>query len=30
MLVDAGLLTRTQRGKWAFYALTRDAQKLLK
>lgn len=30
LLVDAGLLTRTQRGKWAFYALTKDAQKLLK
>lgn len=30
LLVDARLLTRTQRGKWAFYALTKDAQKLLK
>lgn len=30
LLVDAGLLTRAQRGKWAFYALTKDAQKLLK
>lgn len=30
LLVDAGLLTRTQRGKWAFFALTKDAQKLLK
>jgi ArsR family transcriptional regulator len=30
MLVDAGLLTRTQRGKWAYYALTKDAQKILK
>ena len=30
LLVEAGLLTRTQRGKWAFYALTKDAQKLLK
>ena len=30
MLVDAGLLTRTQRGKWAYYALTKEAQKILK
>jgi ArsR family transcriptional regulator len=30
LLVEAGLLTRTQRGKWAFYALTADAKKLLK
>jgi len=30
LLVDSGLLTRTQRGKWAFYALTKDAQKLLR
>ena len=30
MLVDAGLLSRTQRGKWAYYALTKDAQKILK
>lgn len=30
LLVDAELLTRTQRGKWAYYALTKDAQKLLK
>jgi ArsR family transcriptional regulator len=30
LLVEAGLLTRTQRGKWAYYALTKDAQKLLK
>ena len=30
MLVDAGLLTRTQRGKWAYYALTKDAQRILK
>jgi ArsR family transcriptional regulator len=30
LLVEAGLLTRTQRGKWAFYALTQDAKRLLK
>jgi len=30
LLVDAGLLSRTQRGKWAYYALTKDAQKILK
>jgi len=30
LLVEAGLLTRTQRGKWAFYTLTPDARKLLK
>ena len=30
LLVEAGLLTRTQRGKWAYYALTKNAQKLLK
>ena len=30
LLVAAGLLTRSQRGKWAYYALTKDAQKLLK
>jgi ArsR family transcriptional regulator len=30
ILVDAGLLTRTQRGKWAFYALTADATSLLR
>lgn len=29
LLVEAGLLTRTQRGKWAFYALTKEATKLL-
>ncbi len=29
LLVEAGLLSRTQRGKWAYYALTKDAQKLL-
>ena len=30
LLVEAGLLTRTQRGKWAYYALTKDAQRILK
>jgi ArsR family transcriptional regulator, arsenate/arsenite/antimonite-responsive transcriptional repressor len=30
ILVDAGLLTRTQRGKWAFFALTEDATVLLR
>jgi ArsR family transcriptional regulator len=30
LLVDAGLLERTQRGKWAFYSLTKDAKKLIK
>ena len=30
LLVEAGLLTRTQRGKWAFYALTSDAKRLLR
>ncbi len=30
LLVDAGLLTRSQRGKWAFYALTADAKRLLR
>lgn len=29
ILVEAGLLTRTQRGKWAFYALTKEAAKLI-
>lgn len=29
ILVDAGLLTRTQRGKWAFYDLTPTAERLL-
>ena len=29
VLVDAGLLIRTQRGKWAFFALTEDATTLL-
>lgn len=30
LLVDSGLLVRTQRGKWAFYSLTSVAKKLLK
>jgi ArsR family transcriptional regulator len=30
ILVDAGLLNRTQRGKWAYYELTKDARSLLK
>ena len=30
LLVDSGLLTRTQRGKWAYYSLTPSARKLLK
>ena len=30
LLVDSGLLTRTQRGKWAYYSLTPSAKKLLK
>ena len=30
LLVDSGLLTRTQRGKWAYYSLTASAKKLLK
>lgn len=29
ILVDAGLLTRTQRGKWAFFDLTADGEHLL-
>jgi ArsR family transcriptional regulator len=29
LLVDAGLLDRTQRGKWAFYSLTDAAKKLI-
>jgi len=29
LLVDAGLLERSQRGKWAFYSLTSAAKKLL-
>ena len=30
ILVDAGLLTRSQRGKWAYYSLTPIAKNLLK
>ena len=30
LLVDAGLLERSQRGKWAYYSLTASARKLLK
>ncbi len=30
LLVDSGLLERTQRGKWAFYSLTNAARNLLK
>ncbi|NDF94035.1 MAG: ArsR family transcriptional regulator [Actinobacteria bacterium] len=30
LLVDAGLLDRSQRGKWAYYSLTASAKKLLK
>jgi ArsR family transcriptional regulator, arsenate/arsenite/antimonite-responsive transcriptional repressor len=30
LLVDSGLLKRTQRGKWAYYSLTHAAKKLLK
>ena len=30
LLVDAGLLDRSQRGKWAFYSLTAAAKELLK
>ena len=29
ILVDAGLLERSQRGKWAYFSLTTDAKKLL-
>lgn len=29
LLVNAGLLERTQRGKWAFYSLTSAAKKLI-
>lgn len=28
-LVDAGLLIRTQRGKWAFYSITPAGKKIL-
>lgn len=30
LLVDAGLLQRTQRGKWAYYSLTTTAKNILK
>lgn len=30
LLVDSGLLERTQRGKWAYYSLTTAAKKFLK
>ena len=30
LLVDSGLLERTQRGKWAYYSLTNAARDLLK
>jgi ArsR family transcriptional regulator len=30
LLVDSGLLSRTQRGKWAYYSLTASAKKFLK
>ena len=30
LLVDSGLLERTQRGKWAYYSLTKAARNLLK
>ena len=30
LLVDSGLLERTQRGKWAYYSLTPAARRLLK
>lgn len=30
ILVEAGLLSRTQKGKWAFYEVTSEAKKLLK
>ena len=30
LLVDSGLLVRTQRGKWSYYSLTPAAMKLLK
>jgi ArsR family transcriptional regulator len=30
LLVDSGLLERSQRGKWAYYSLTPAARKLLK
>ena len=30
LLVDSGLLERTQRGKWAYYSVTNAARDLLK
>lgn len=30
ILVDSGLLERSQRGKWAYYSLTQAAKNLLK
>lgn len=30
LLVESGLLNRTQRGKWAYYSLTPAAKRLLK
>ena len=30
LLVDSGLLERSQRGKWAYYSLTPAAKKLLR
>jgi ArsR family transcriptional regulator, arsenate/arsenite/antimonite-responsive transcriptional repressor len=30
LLVEAGLLDREQRGKWAYYSLTKDGRQLLK
>ena len=30
LLVNSGLLDRTQRGKWAYYSLTTAAKRLLK
>jgi ArsR family transcriptional regulator len=29
LLVDAGLLTRSQKGKWAYFTLTADGRNLL-
>ena len=29
LLVETGLLNRTQRGKWSYYSLTKSAEKLL-
>lgn len=30
ILMDSNLLVREQRGKWAYYSLTRDAREILK